>query len=54
MNVAAPAYQPQMTDEGLDPAHGVQAVNEFGETQDVYVPGEIPLVRPTTTGINML
>jgi len=43
MNAAAPADRPLMTDEGLDPAHGVQAVNEFGENVDVYVPGEIPL-----------
>jgi len=43
MNSAAPQYRPQMTDEGLDPAHAIQAVNEFGETRDVYVPGEIPL-----------
>ncbi len=43
MNVAAPAYRPIMTDEGLDPAHGVSAVNEFGEARDVFVPGEIPL-----------
>jgi len=43
MNRAAPAYRPQMTDAGLDPAHGVNAVNEFGETKNVYVPGEIPL-----------
>jgi len=43
MNVAAPAYQPIMSDEGLDPAHGVPATNEYGEKQDVYVPGEIPL-----------
>ena len=43
MNVAAPAYQPLMSDEGLDPAHGVSAINEYGETNDVFVPGEIPL-----------
>lgn len=43
MNVEAPAYRPVMTNEGLDPAHGVPAVNEFGEKLDVFVPGEIPL-----------
>lgn len=43
MNVVAPAYRPQMSNEGLDPAHGVSAVNEYGEHKDVYVPGEIPL-----------
>lgn len=43
MNSATERYQPEMTDEGLDPAHGVLAVNEFGETVDVHVPGEIPL-----------
>lgn len=32
-----------MTNEGLDPAYGVPAVNEFGESTDVFVPGEIPL-----------
>jgi len=43
MNVEAPLYRPVMTNEGLDPAHGVPAVNEFGEKLDVFVPGEIPL-----------
>ena len=43
MNVEAPVYTPIMTNEGLDPAHGVSAVNEFGEKLDVFVPGEIPL-----------
>lgn len=32
-----------MTDAGVDPAHGVMAVNEFGENTDVQIPGEIPL-----------
>lgn len=36
-------YQPALTDEGLMPAHGVQAVNEFGEAVDVHIPGELPL-----------
>ena len=43
MNAEARPYQPLMTDEGLSPAHAVQAVNEFGETVDVHVPGELPL-----------
>ncbi len=43
MNVAAPAYKPYMSNEGLDPAHGVTAINEYGESQNVHVPGEIPL-----------
>ena len=43
MNVVAPVYRPTMTSEGLDPAHGVPAVNEFGEKVDVFVPGELPL-----------
>ncbi len=43
MNVAEPAIRPEMSDEGLDPAHGVPAVNEYGEKKDVFVPGELPL-----------
>ncbi len=43
MNSAAEPYQPEMTRAGLDPAHGVAAINEFGDTVDVHVPGEIPL-----------
>ena len=37
------AYQPIMTNAGLDPAHAVKATNEFGESVDVNIPGEIPL-----------
>jgi len=37
------AYQPVMTNAGLDPAHAVQATNEFGESVSVNIPGEIPL-----------
>lgn len=37
------AYQPTMTDAGVDPAHAVDAVDEFGETRPVHIPGEIPL-----------
>lgn len=36
-------YRPAMTRSGLDPAHAVEAVNEFGECVDVHVPGELPL-----------
>lgn len=44
MNFATkPAYQPEMTAAGLDPAFAVQATNEFGEHVDVSIPGEIPL-----------
>ena len=35
--------RPTMTDNGLDPAHATPAVNEFGESVDVHVPGEVPL-----------
>lgn len=38
-----PPYRPEMTDAGLQPAHGVTAINEFGEPVDVHVPGEMPL-----------
>lgn len=43
MNAEALPRQPLMSDAGLSPAHAVQAVNEFGETVDVHVPGELPL-----------
>ncbi|MEE9320703.1 MAG: formate dehydrogenase accessory sulfurtransferase FdhD [Granulosicoccus sp.] len=43
MNAEVESYQPIMSDSGLQPAHGVRAVNEFGDTVDVYVPGELPL-----------
>lgn len=36
-------YQPSLTNEGLMPAHGVVAVNEFGDTVDAHIPGELPL-----------
>ena len=38
-----PLYQPFLSDEGLTPAHGVVAVNEFGESVDAHIPGELPL-----------
>lgn len=34
---------PELTDEGLPPAHETNAVNEFGESVNVHIPGEIPL-----------
>lgn len=43
MNTILQPYQPTMTRAGLQPAHGVSAVNEFGESVDVHVPGELPL-----------
>jgi FdhD protein len=43
MNCQAQPYRPTMTSAGLDPAHGVTAVNEFGENVDAHVPGELPL-----------
>ena len=44
MNDAAlHSYRPLMSDEGLDPAYDVKATDEFGETRDVHIPGEIPL-----------
>ncbi len=38
-----PSRRPTLTDHGLDPAHATPAVNEFGESVDVHVPGEVPL-----------
>ena len=35
--------QPSMSDEGLQPAHAIVAVNEFGESVDAHIPGELPL-----------
>lgn len=43
MSAIAQAYRPEMTNAGLDPAHGVPAIDEHGESRDVYVPGELPL-----------
>jgi len=34
---------PELSDEGLSPAHGIAAVNEFGDAVDVHIPGELPL-----------
>ena len=40
----APARQkPVLTEAGLDPATAVTATDEFGETRDVHIPGELPL-----------
>jgi len=41
--VTETTYQPIMTDAGVEPAHAVNAVNEFGESMPVHIPGEIPL-----------
>ena len=35
--------QPIMSDEGLSAAHGIIAVNEFGESVNAHIPGELPL-----------
>ena len=36
-------YRPQMTAAGLAPTHRVEAVDQFGVRQTVWVAGEIPL-----------
>jgi len=36
-------HLPILSDEGLMPAHAVVAVNEFGDTVDAHIPGELPL-----------
>ena len=43
MNAEARPLRPALTDAGLNPAHPTPAVNEFGESVDVHVPGETPL-----------
>jgi len=43
MSQTAPTPQPVMSDAGLMPAHPIVAVNEFGETVDAHIPGELPL-----------
>lgn len=35
--------QPTMTSEGLDPAHHISVTNEFGESVEASIPGEVPL-----------
>jgi len=35
--------RPQLSNEGLNPAHGVDAINEYGDAVDVHIPGELPL-----------
>jgi len=42
-NQSAPGKLPVMSDEGLNPAHGISAMNEFGERVDAHIPGELPL-----------
>lgn len=36
-------YRPQMSQQGLAPTHGVNAINQFGEQREVHVAGESPL-----------
>jgi len=36
-------YRPSMSDAGLAPTHAVTAIDEFGDSRDVYVAGESPL-----------
>ncbi len=44
MTMHAPAQQlPSLSNESLMPAHGVVAVNEFGESVEAHIPGELPL-----------
>lgn len=40
---AAGLRLPTLSDAGLEPAFGTPAVNEFGETVQVHIPGELPL-----------
>lgn len=37
------SHRPLLTDAGLDPTSGIQAVDEFGEIRDLEVAGERPL-----------
>ncbi|ASJ75119.1 formate dehydrogenase accessory sulfurtransferase FdhD [Granulosicoccus antarcticus] len=40
----APSQQlPSLSNESLMPAHGVIAINEFGESVEAFIPGELPL-----------
>ncbi len=39
----SPNTRPTLSNEGLSAAHSVKAVNEFGDTVDAHIPGEIPL-----------
>ncbi len=44
MTMHAPAQQlPSLSNESLMPAHGVVAMNEFGEFVEAHIPGELPL-----------
>ena len=42
-NTATQEKRPILSNEGLDPAFAVQATDEFGESRDVHIPGELPL-----------
>jgi len=35
--------QPTLTNSALDPSYAISATDEFGETRDVSIPGELPL-----------
>lgn len=37
-------YTPKLSESGLNPTHPVSAVDEFGETRDMQVAGEFPLI----------
>jgi FdhD protein len=39
----SPRKRPILSNEGLNAAHRVKAVNEFGDIVDAHIPGEIPL-----------
>ena len=43
MSKAHPLYKPQMTNAGLSPTHRVRAVDEYGESREVHIAGELPL-----------
>ena len=38
--VTAKHYQPEMSDQGLRPAHDVVAIDEYGQPRDGYIAGE--------------
>lgn len=38
-----PLYRPHMTQAGLAPTYPVVAVDEYGETRDLHIAGELPL-----------
>jgi len=38
-----PLLRPTLSDAGRDPTHAVTVVNEFGESVEASIPGELPL-----------